>query len=177
MSTIFPPLPLYSCSLLCSWFSLISFSICCWLFWSWHQRFFINSSLSVFSIVFPLSFSLCCWSNCHDLGRIKEDEGGMTESARNFTVVFGSVAKGWNEKWVMGQFLVGSNIARALLCFNEPGSEDYIHSNRLELRLQNVLPIHLMAFCWVWLMVFQPFCCPGLYQWHLSRTIKVQCRI
>lgn len=48
-----------------------------WLFWSWHQRFSINSTLSVFSILFPSSLSLCLWSNCHGLGRIKEDEVGM----------------------------------------------------------------------------------------------------
>lgn len=45
--------------------------------------------------------------------------------------------KGKDSKWVMGQFLVGPHITWTLLCFNEPGSQDYIYSNRLGLRFQN----------------------------------------
>lgn len=32
------------------------------------------------------------------------------------------------------------------LCFNEPGSKDYIYANRLWLRCQNVLQIDCLAF-------------------------------
>lgn len=106
-----------------------------------------------------------CLFNCHGLGRIEEDEDGMgwggqcrerlkewgrVEWQNLLTFLPSSLAvspKGEDSKWVMGQFLVGTNIARALLCFNEPGSQDYIYSNRLGLRFQNVLGIHLMAFC------------------------------
>lgn len=148
--------------------------ICYWLFFDTDTTDSPSTLPFLFSLPFFYHQpSLCvsgawhalCLFNCHGLGRIEEDEDGMgwggqcrerlkewgrVEWQNLLTFLPSSLAvspKGEDSKWVMGQFLVGTNIARALLCFNEPGSQDYIYSNRLGLRFQNVLGIHLMAFC------------------------------
>lgn len=86
-----------------------------------------------------------CWGGqCEE--RLKEP--GREERQNLLTFLLSSLAvspKGEEEKWVMGQFLVGTNITWALLCFIKPGSQDYIFSNRLGLRFENVLGIHLMV--------------------------------
>lgn len=142
-------------SSICYW---LFWSSRCWF--SLRSNFSVFS-LFCFSIIpLPLSVSLSgawhalCLFNCHHgLGRIEEDEGEMgwgghsreryneweREKWQNLLIfLLSSLAvspKGEDSKWVMGQFLVGPHITRALLCFNEPGSQDY--SNWCGLRFQN----------------------------------------